>query len=83
MNTLNSLLQQEMNGKTPEAMEGFRTGDKVRHTQNNYKKDVFNGETGIVHSFDSEEDILKVEYADIPEIISSDHRPHVATIELE
>ena len=26
---------------------------------------------------------LKVEYADIPEIISSDHRPHVATIELE
>ena len=64
MNTLNSLLQQEMNGKTPEAMEGFRIGDKVRHTQNNYKKDVFNGETGIVYSFDSEEDILKVEYAD-------------------
>lgn len=26
---------------------------------------------------------LKVEYVDIPEIISSDHRPHVATIELE
>ena len=26
---------------------------------------------------------LKVEYADIPEVISSDHRPHVATIELE
>ena len=26
---------------------------------------------------------LNVEYADIPEIISSDHRPHVATIELE
>ena len=64
MNNLNSLLQQEINGKTPEAMEGFRIGDKVRHTQNNYKKDVFNGETGIVYSFDSEEDILKVEYAD-------------------
>lgn len=26
---------------------------------------------------------LKVENADIPEIISSDHRPHIATIELE
>ena len=64
MNNLNSLLQQEMNGKTPEAMEGFRIGDKVRHTQNNYKKDVFNGETGIVYSFNSEEDILRVEYAD-------------------
>ena len=64
MNVLNNLLQQEMNGKTPEAMEGFRVGDKVRHTQNNYKKDVFNGETGVVYSFNSEEDILKVEYAD-------------------
>ena len=64
MNNLNSLLQQEMNGKTPEAMEGFRVGDKVRHTQNNYKKDVFNGETGVICGFDSEEDVLKVEYAD-------------------
>ncbi len=26
---------------------------------------------------------LKVESADIPEIVSSDHRPHIATIELE
>ncbi len=26
---------------------------------------------------------LKVQYADIPEIVSSDHRPHLATIELE
>lgn len=64
MNNLNILLQQEMNGKTPEAMEGFRIGDKVRHTQNNYEKDVFNGETGIVYSFNSEEDVLRVEYAD-------------------
>ena len=27
-------------------------------------------------------DDLKVEHADIPEIISSDHRPHVAIVEL-
>lgn len=26
---------------------------------------------------------IKVQYADIPEIVSSDHRPHIATIELE
>jgi len=26
---------------------------------------------------------IKVQWADIPEIVSSDHRPHVATIELE
>ena len=64
MNNLNTVLQQEINGKTPEAMEGFRVGDKVRHTQNNYKKEVFNGETGVVYSFNSEEDVLRVEYAD-------------------
>jgi endonuclease/exonuclease/phosphatase family metal-dependent hydrolase len=26
---------------------------------------------------------LKVPYSDIPDIVSSDHRPHVAAIELE
>ena len=64
MSALNSLLQQEMNSKNPEVMEGFRVGDKVRHTQNNYKKEVYNGETGVVCGFNSEEDILRVEYAD-------------------
>ena len=64
MNKLNIMLQQEINGKAKEAMEGFRVGDKVRHTQNNYKKDVFNGETGVAYDFNPDEGILKVEYAD-------------------
>ena len=64
MNNLNTILQQEMNAKGKEALEGFKVGDKVRHTQNNYKKEVFNGETGVILSYDSEEDIMLVDYGD-------------------
>ena len=64
MNNLNTILQKEMNAKGRETLEGYRIGDKVRHTQNNYKKGVFNGETGIVYSYDDEEDELVVDYGD-------------------
>lgn len=64
MNNLNAILQKEMNAKGKEALEGYKVGDKVRHTQNNYKKDVFNGETGVILSYDSEEDIMLVDYGD-------------------
>ena len=64
MNNLNTILQKEMNAKGRETLEGYRIGDKVRHTQNNYKKGVFNGETGIVYSYDDEEDELIVDYGD-------------------
>ena len=62
MNNLNIILQQEMNAKGRKALEGYRVGDKVRHTQNNYDKDVFNGETGVIVSFDTEEDEMLVDY---------------------
>ena len=64
MNNLNSILQKEMNAKGKEALEGYKVGDKVRHTQNNYKKDVFNGETGVILSFNSEEGEMLVDYGD-------------------
>ena len=64
MNNLNTILQQEMNAKGREALEGYKVGDKVRHTQNNYKKEVFNGETGVILNFDSEEDEMLVDYGD-------------------
>ena len=64
MNNLNSILQNEINGGTSEAIKGFRVGDKVRHTQNNYKKNVFNGETGVIVSYDDEDDELVVNYGD-------------------
>lgn len=64
MNNLNSILQQEINARGKEALEGYKVGDKVRHTQNNYKKDVFNGETGVILNYDSEEDEMLVDYGD-------------------
>ena len=50
MNNLNTMLQtiyQEKLGG-PKVLDPYRMGDKVRHTQNNYKKDVYNGETGVI-----------------------------------
>lgn len=64
MNNLNSILQQEMNAKGKEALQGYKVGDKVRHTQNNYKKEVFNGETGVILSYNSEDDEMLVDYGD-------------------
>ena len=64
MNNLNTILQQEINAKGKEALEGYKVGDKVRHTQNNYKKNVFNGETGVILSYDPQEDEMLVDYGD-------------------
>jgi ATP-dependent exoDNAse (exonuclease V) alpha subunit len=64
MNNLNTILQQEMNAKGREALEGYKVGDKVRHTQNNSKKEVFNGETGVILNFDAGEDEMIVDYGD-------------------
>ena len=64
MGNLNIILQNELNAEGKETLENFRIGDKVRHTQNNYKKDVFNGETGIITDFDSEDGELLVDYGD-------------------
>lgn len=50
MNNLNTMLQtiyqEKLEGK--KVIEPYRMGDKVRHIQNNYKKDVYNGETGVI-----------------------------------
>lgn len=52
MSNLNLMLQAKYQEKIkgPVAIEPFRLGDKVRHIQNNYKRDVYNGETGVVVS---------------------------------
>lgn len=64
MNNLNTLLQACINSDSKEVLGGYRIGDKVRHTQNNYKKDVFNGETGVVVKYNSDEDEICVDYGD-------------------
>ncbi|PTY03639.1 ATP-dependent RecD-like DNA helicase [Verrucomicrobia bacterium LW23] len=40
----------------------FRTRDKVIQTQNNYDKDVFNGDIGHVHNIDGENELLSVSF---------------------
>ncbi|MCP4116167.1 MAG: ATP-dependent RecD-like DNA helicase [Desulfobacteraceae bacterium] len=40
----------------------FKTGDKVMHLKNNYQKDVFNGDIGIVHEVAKSEGRLSVDY---------------------
>lgn len=52
---LNVVLKELINpivsdGKKLRSAFDFTIGDKVRHIKNNYKKNIFNGEVGIVHN---------------------------------
>ena len=40
----------------------LRVGDKVRQTRNNYKKQVFNGDLGLIASIDRDAKMLSVSY---------------------
>ena len=42
----------------------FKVGDKVMHLKNNYTKDVFNGDIGIVYEIDKADKIVSVDYYD-------------------
>jgi exodeoxyribonuclease V alpha subunit len=65
---LNERLQEKLNpplGSKPERkLYGtiFRLGDKVMQTQNNYDKDVYNGDIGFVNSIDVVEQTLVVDF---------------------
>ncbi|MCD4742010.1 MAG: ATP-dependent RecD-like DNA helicase [Desulfobacteraceae bacterium] len=62
---LNQKLQQVLN-KNQRGIEShgfiFKVGDKVMHLKNNYEKDVFNGDIGIVYEIDKAEGIVSVDY---------------------
>ena len=65
---LNERLQEKLNppaGNKPERkLYGtiFRLGDKVMQTQNNYDKDVYNGDIGFVRSLDVVEQTLVMDF---------------------
>jgi exodeoxyribonuclease V alpha subunit len=64
---LNERLQQVFNppGGGPEVERfgwKFRVGDKVLQTQNNYQKEVFNGDVGRIAGIDEAERELRVEF---------------------
>ncbi|HJR78538.1 MAG TPA: ATP-dependent RecD-like DNA helicase [Anaerolineales bacterium] len=65
---LNERLQEKLNPPAPNKPErklygtNFRIGDKVMQMQNNYDKDVYNGDIGFIRSIDLIEQILGVDF---------------------
>ncbi len=62
---LNDALRARLNPRGPELVRGsaiFRAGDKVLQTRNNYEKDVFNGDLGLVVGVDPEQGELLVDF---------------------
>jgi exodeoxyribonuclease V alpha subunit len=68
VHALNQRLQEVLNPASPRKAEKalfgqvFRTGDKVMQTQNDYDKDVYNGEIGCVVGLDIVEQTLSVDF---------------------
>jgi exodeoxyribonuclease V alpha subunit len=67
VSSLNERLQEQLNPASSQKPEKrlfgitFRPGDKVMQIQNNYDKDVFNGDIGFITGIDLVEHILTVE----------------------
>lgn len=65
---LNDRLQERLNPSTKDKPERrlfgtvFRLGDKVMQIQNNYDKDVYNGDIGFVQGMDMIEQTLRVDF---------------------
>lgn len=62
---LNEMLQAAINPEGVEVKRGstiYRIGDKVIQTVNNYEKEVFNGDSGIIDSIYLEEKIVYVRF---------------------
>jgi exodeoxyribonuclease V alpha subunit len=64
---LNDALQQALNPSGPKLERGARTyrvGDKVMQLRNDYEKNVYNGDMGLVASIDPEEATMTVTFDD-------------------
>ncbi|UMZ75028.1 AAA family ATPase [Natranaerofaba carboxydovora] len=68
VDNLNTSLQGALNppsGQKPEISFGtfsYRLGDKLMQLKNDYQKEVFNGDMGIIHHVDAEEGSIKVRF---------------------
>ncbi len=62
---LNTLLQKELNPRPTDRKTtgvSFKSGDKVMHLRNNYQKEVYNGDIGIVETIENKKSELTVDY---------------------
>lgn len=63
---LNNKLQSALNSNEALLSRGarsFKIGDKVMQLRNNYDKDVFNGDIGLIHAIDMEEQKLEINFS--------------------
>ena len=64
---LNRILQETLNPHEPDVLFGarnFRAGDKVMQLENNYDKEVFNGDQGMIEGIDSSAQQMAVRFED-------------------
>jgi exodeoxyribonuclease V alpha subunit len=62
---LNQVLQEALNPQSsPVSGIQFRSGDKIMHLKNNYAKEVFNGDIGVISEIDLFKKRLSVNYDD-------------------
>ncbi|MBD2169161.1 ATP-dependent RecD-like DNA helicase [Calothrix membranacea FACHB-236] len=67
---LNTVLQQLINPPSPDKVEitrggmTLRVGDRIIQQMNDYNREVFNGDLGIISSIDTEEQEVVVQYGD-------------------
>ncbi|MCP3926043.1 MAG: ATP-dependent RecD-like DNA helicase [Desulfobacterales bacterium] len=59
---LNHMLQKELNNENSLTVGGLKEADKVMHLKNNYQKDVYNGDIGIVKEIVPSEKKVVVNY---------------------
>ena len=66
INALNEVLQKKLNPKAGQKVihgtRSFSRGDKVIQNRNDYDKEVFNGDIGFIHSIDSGNNCLEVDF---------------------
>jgi exodeoxyribonuclease V alpha subunit len=66
--SLNIELQARLNGQSEPKITRYGStyapGDKVIQRINNYDKDVFNGDIGVINSIDLEDSLLKIQFDD-------------------
>ena len=66
---LNELLQKTLNPNKAEKLHpvsqtAYAEGDRVLQMKNNYEKDVFNGDGGVIQKISKEDQTLSVDYGD-------------------
>ena len=64
---LNQLLQEHLNPNPitlRKSGSAYKTGDKVMHLINNYQKEVFNGDSGVICDIDLKNETVSVDYED-------------------